>query len=31
MISEVKKNSIDLYKLKTLKDLNHVENFFNLF
>ena len=28
MISQIKKNSINLYTLKTLKDLNHVENFF---
>jgi 2-polyprenyl-3-methyl-5-hydroxy-6-metoxy-1,4-benzoquinol methylase len=31
MISEIKKNSINLYTLKTLKDLNHVENFFHNF
>ena len=31
MISKLKKNSIDLYKLKTPKDLSHVENYFDLF
>ena len=29
MISQIKKNSINLYELKTLKDLNHVENYFD--
>ena len=31
MISQIKKNSINLYDLKTLKDLNHVEDFFDFY